>query len=137
MQRARPWLLHGAIVAYLAIQIALPVRGLLVERLDDRGAFSWNMFSYRRECIAGFARRTPDGLEAVDPRRWLKKGRRRAQLWHRNVLPHWNEFLCEQLPGERLEAYVACRIDDGPLRPLIRPGTAICEAPNFGVVPRR
>jgi hypothetical protein len=128
------------LVAWLGLQLLLPIRGFLYDKLETRGNFSWNMYSRRYSCHAEYALRRPDGTEIpVDPDDFFRRSGP-GKTYHRDVLPVFHAWLCETM-RERGDAgtllgEVACSRDNGPYRELVAENTRICEAPNFGVLER-
>ena len=85
------------IAAYLAIQIAVPLRGLLRSKFETRGNFSWNMYANRYGCEVDYVLRRPDGTsERIDHRGFFRLSRRASMVFNGDALPHFHSWLCDQ-----------------------------------------
>lgn len=127
------------VIAFLAIQLALPLRVLWRERADSRGHFSWNMYSRAYRCDVGYQVLTPEGrVEAIDHRDYVARRRRASMLFYRDVLPRFHAELCDQLRADgqlgTLRGSVSCITDNqGSPDELIRTNEDLCTADNYGV----
>jgi len=126
-------LASAAIASWLAVQIALPVRGLLLDAYQTRGRFSWNMYAHRYPCEAGYRYDTADGRRiAVNPARALRLPERIAMLYREDSLAALHEHLCATLarregPG-RLRGSVRCTLDHREPRVFLRPEADPCAS---------
>ena len=128
---------NAFIVAYLCVQLLVPLRGLLMDKSDTRGDFSWNMYAGRYTCLTSYMIRTPGGMpQIVDHRPYFKREKSSGKIFHRDVLPVFHAWLCDELHDAldpaRLEAWVSCRTDEEPTQALVLPGTDICAAAEHG-----
>lgn len=133
----RTWL-NLFILTYLALQLTLPLRGYLREKLETRGNFSWNMYSQQYSCDARYVLLTPDGRGLmVEPEDYARRPDRIGTVFRRDWLPVFNDWLCGQLREEakygNLEARVRCRHDFRPRVDLLEPYTLICTISEEGV----
>ncbi len=126
------------IVAYLVIQVALPLRGFLFDKYDTRGNFTWNMYSKQYRCGVRYARLTERGPELFDHREFFRRDRVVMRVFHRDVLPEFHKYLCEEALGQPenpayIQGSVKCQLNDKPPQELIQPEANICEADNYAV----
>ncbi len=126
------------IIAYLAIQVALPLRGFLFDKYETRGDFTWNMYSKQYRCGIRYATLTERGPELFDHREFFRRERVVMRVFHRRVLPEFHKYLCEEALGDpQSPAYIQgsakCQLNDKPHQELIRPQVNICEADNYGI----
>ena len=132
-----PWWKNLFIIAYLIVQVALPLRGCLYDRFDNAGEFSWNMYTYLYTCEYGYRLDTPGG-ETRWPRDEDYFNRpTRAQFLHADSLPEFHRWLCDKFrrQGEMgtLRGYRNCFINDGPEVSLVDSSVDLCTARNYGV----
>ena len=129
------------IAAFLACQILLPLRGLVLDKLDSRGNFSWNMYSRRYSCEVEYTRVDRAGRRAaVSHRAYFRRSSRAHSVNNRERLPAFHRYLCDELgvDGEftHLLGSVECRINEGPPEVLVAAGVDVCSAENYGVLRR-
>jgi hypothetical protein len=129
------------IALYLAVQLALPVRGFLYDKLTTRGNFTWNMYSKLYECQAAYIATLPGGETVeIDYRRFFKRPDRAQVVFHADVLPRFHEHMCRVLREddevERIDGICLCSIHDGTFFDLVERDVDICSAPDHGVIPR-
>jgi hypothetical protein len=126
------------IVVYLAVQVVLPLRALVLERHDTRGHFSWNMYSQNYDCTSIYLLTDPSGeTKKVKLSNHFKRGRRTNMIYYRDILPDFNRYLCDYY-GRRgrlqtLRADVRCSWNGAAPVPLTDPAVDVCRAPNYGV----
>jgi hypothetical protein len=123
---------------YLAVQLLLPLRGLVFDERATRGNFSWNMYSRRYACSAVYSWIDEAGrVHPLHPEDYVRNAAWADRLYHRDVLPEFHAWLCRELDvtarGGRLEALVTCRVGSGPWTDLVRPGADVCTEPGGGV----
>ncbi|MCP3980900.1 MAG: HTTM domain-containing protein [bacterium] len=129
----------AAILAFLALQLLLPVRGLATGAADSRANFSWNMYSDTFSCRVMYMLITPEGdLRHIDYRSYFRRPERGSIVFRRDTLPRFHEYLCDlhRSNGElgRLIGNVTCSENGQPSVALVDPGADVCTAENFGVV---
>lgn len=127
------WYHHAALAGYLAIQVALPLRGLAGDRLADRRDFTWNMYSFRSTCEARYEVVEPaGGRRRIDPLDHFRLPRGTTLTFRRSRLPAFHRYLCEELGHGggpvRLEGAVGCTAPDGRRVALVEPGIDLCAA---------
>jgi hypothetical protein len=128
------------IVVFLLVQIALPLHDLFQERANTRGDFTWNMYSYDWRCGASYRVVLADGSERVlDPKAFFHRRSEATRVYYRDRLPRFHAFLCERMREERVAGRLiaAVECDEAELRRhrLVSPGTDLCSAENYGVLP--
>ena len=119
------------VAAWLLGQLALPLPGLLRDRTETRGNFSWNMFADGYTCNVRYAARDGAGGERVlDYDGFFRDEASSAKALHRDVLPEFHAWLCrEKLPaGSQLRGLVSCSLNGGPWIDLVPPNTDLCRA---------
>ena len=126
------------ILAYLGVQLFLPLRAFFYDKLETRGDFSWNMYSQRYQCQAVYSLITPDGT--THPMRHEKAFRRSDRSYavlHRDRLPAFHAWLCEEARRKgalgSIRATVRCSVNIERGVDLIEPDVDLCTAPNYGV----
>ena len=133
------WRRNAFVIAYLAVQLTLPLRGFLREKLETRGNFSWNMYSQRYTCEARYVLMTPTGRGLwIDHREYSRVPDQISTVFRADWLPIFNDWLCEELHqqdqlGER-RARVRCRHDFGPRVELVEPYREVCSISEQGVL---
>lgn len=128
------------VVAFLAVQLLLPLRGVLWSDHDTQADFSWNMYTRLYECRADY--RLVDGqqrTQKMDIPRFFRAPDRYMTVYRRDTLPRFHAWLCEEHrkrgePGN-IVATVRCSANQGPYVALVRPVHDICSAPDYGVEP--
>lgn len=139
MSRTQRNLRDAFIVVYLAVQVALPWRALILGHYDTRGHFSWNMYSQRYECRVRYVLTSPSGeaRDLVLAEHFIRP-QRINMVFYRDVLPDFHAYLCEtyRQRGElgTLQGDVICSWNDEPLTELVDIQADLCRAPNFGVL---
>lgn len=126
------------VVAFLAVQLILPLRGFWLDKLETRGNFSWNMYSQRYGCRASYFVITPErAVEPVNPRDHFNRPQRASMTYHRDTLPELHRYLCETLEAEgrlgTLRGSMACKLNRQDRVELIEHNGDLCSAPDFGV----
>lgn len=127
------------IAGYVAFQLLSPIRGLVVDKFDSWGSFSWNMYSKGYDCKAHYKVVEPSGRElAVDFQKYFMLRSKAGHVLNRAYLPAFHRFLCAELVREgkrgRVMALVECRINFAEIEALVDSTAEICSAPNFGVI---
>ncbi len=127
------------IAGYVAFQVLFPIRGLIVEKFDAWGMFSWNMYSQGYDCAVNYKVVEPSGSEqTVDFRKFFVLPDKVGHVLNRSALPVFHRFLCGELAREgkhgRTLAAVSCRKNRVTIETLVDSTADICSAPNFGVI---
>ncbi|HVS66017.1 MAG TPA: hypothetical protein VMT85_21235, partial [Thermoanaerobaculia bacterium] len=92
------WWRNAFLIGFLLLQLTLPLRGLVREKLETRGNFSWNMYSQVYSCETRYVLLTPTGRgEWIDPREYSRDPGRIATVFRNDWLPVFNEWLCAEL----------------------------------------
>jgi hypothetical protein len=126
------------LVAFLAVQVLLPVRGFVQDKRQTRGNFTWNMYSKDYDCTVEYDLVRPDGTsESIRLGRFFNRRSHVNRVYHRRMLPEFHRWLCdhfreEQALGE-IHGRLDCSLNGGPETPLVQPGVDICTAPDHGV----
>ena len=129
---------NALLVAFLAFQLLLPLRGFLRDRFESRGNFSWNMYSRTYKCRVKYEMLMPNGERwPFDHKRFFRRSNKVMHNYHRDRLPRFHAWLCDRLeregpPGELLGS-VSCRVNKGEPVVLVSDDTSICSATNHGV----
>jgi hypothetical protein len=127
------------ILAYLVVQIVLPLRGLARDPLDHPGDFSWSMIPPRYECSAAYAATRSSGAVAeVDLGRFFNPATQASRVLYRDRLPRFHLFLCDELersePLQRLDGICLCSRSGVDVVPLLGEDVDLCSAPEQGVL---
>ena len=127
------------LIVFLAIQLVLPLRGFVHDKIETRGNFTWNMYSKRYWCSVRYLLWTPGYIpEPIDHTLHFTRRNVVMNVFHRRELPTFHEFLCAyyEARGRAHELYgsVTCSVNDGPQVDLVPLNTLICSAENYGVV---
>lgn len=127
----------GLVIAYLAVQLALPVRGLFLDKLETRGNFSWNMYSQRYECDARYFQLMSDGRSVRINADALVRGGRLGSVCHRDRLPRFHAWLCREArrrdPGSTVRGGVRASHNLGAFRRMVDTATDICADDSYGI----
>jgi hypothetical protein len=126
------------IAGYLAFQVLYPIRGLIRNKFDTWGMFTWNMYSQGYDCQTQYKVIEPSGRELpVDFRKYFVLPDKAGHVLNRAALPAFHKFLCGELAREgkngRTRATVVCRKNGVAIETLVDSTADICSAPNFGV----
>ena len=137
----RTGLRSALIVIYLTVQMLVPLRGFVQDKIASRGNFSWNMYSKRYDCEVAYMASLESGAAfEVDHERFFREPDRAPTVLHGDVLPEFHRFLCQVLHEEggvvRIDGICLCSVNDGSYFDLIEPDVDICTAPNHGVTDR-
>ena len=133
------WFKNIFIVAFFAVQLFMALPGFLYNQYEERGRFSWNMYSFLYHCKIRYELVISEGERTtINHREFLNNRTRSFEFLHRDDLPKFNAFVCDAtLPRNNVEAIhasVACRLNHRPAVQFITRGVDICAAPNYGVV---
>jgi hypothetical protein len=132
------WYTNLAILLYVTFQVLYPVRGLIEDKFDTWGGFTWNMYSQKYECTAIYKLVEADGTErGVNFQQYFIRREKVGRVFHRDALPVFHKFLCERLSEEgatgKLVAVCECTKNGVETQRLTADSTDICSAPNYGV----
>lgn len=87
-----------AVAAYLAVQLLLPLNGLLHDKTETRGDFSWNMYSQDYSCSRRYVLLTPDGRgELLDLDAYFATDIGSQRVCHADRLGRFHDWLCAEL----------------------------------------
>ncbi len=125
------------LLGFLAIQLALPLRGLVRDRVQSRGDFSWNMYASRYQCRIGYLRVDRDGSATpVDYKEHFRRKRVAMRVFHREDLPTFHDYLCRTLSEDpsfwRLGGTVTCQVNEGAMNTLLPENSEVCSAGTYG-----
>ena len=132
-------LANPAIAVFVALQLVYPISGLMTDKFDTWGSFTWNMYSETYTCNSFYWIQSPDGQKTpINIRKFFRRSGRTARIFHRDFLPSFNAWLCDQLTQERMEGTLMARCDCkttmGIQESLVDSLVGICDAPNYGVI---
>jgi hypothetical protein len=132
--RRGSWPLHLFILVYLALQLGFPIRGLVVDKLANRGNFSWNMYAHDYECSVAYTAHATDGtVREIDFEGVFRNKPSSTKLLHRDSLPRLHAWLCAGLANdERLAGLVSCRLNGGRWTDLVDPTADLCALDQHG-----
>ena len=125
---------------YLVVQLLLPMRGILQDKYDTRGSFSWNMYSQNYKCKIDFQLVDLRGRESTIPyHETLNRPNSAIKLAHRDNLRRYNAWLCDEMRAydddfAGVYAKADCSLNGGPRVDLTRRGIDVCSAPGYGVL---
>ena len=127
------------VVLWLAVQLLLPIRGFLWDKYETRGNFTWNMYSKVYNCQVRYLFIGEDGaVEFLDHKRYFNRPKRARMVYHRDSLPKFNSWLCEQLRREgrpgRVIGAASCTLNDEPRTELMDQSVDMCTDPDFAVI---
>ncbi len=136
------WWKNLFIAAFLMIQVTLPLRGCLYKKVEARGNFSWNMYSTTYTCWSQYRLDTPDGVTHWPANNdHFNRPASSDMAFHVEFLPEYHRWLCDKYRNEgklgRLQGYVNCSVNSGPLWELVDRSVDLCTAPNYGVKVQR
>ena len=126
------------IVGFLVFQVFLPIRGLVRDKFDTWGEFSWNMYSQTYECRTRYRLVAPSGAEQdLDLRQYVARPDKIGRILNRQDLPVFHKFLCSEMaragrPG-RILARVSCTKNKTETESLVQESEDICTAHNYAV----
>ena len=129
---------NALLVAFLAFQLLLPLRGFLQDRFESRGDFSWNMYSRTYTCHVDYRVLTPSGERLrVHHKRFFQRSDKAMNNFNRERLPRFHAWLCDEFerqgsPGE-LRGSMRCWVEEDEPVVLVPDDTPICSATNHGV----
>ena len=133
------WSSNLLIVAYLLLQLLLPIRGLVNDKFATFGEFTWNMYSQTYNCRVAYDLTEPTGREvSIDIKEYFNKSDNAGRVLHRDGLPHFHAWLCQRLRQAgrlgSLSASCECRLGNDQKKQLVAADVDICTADNYGVL---
>jgi hypothetical protein len=133
-----PRFINPLIAAYIVAQLLLPIRGLKEDKFDTFGAFTWNMYSQTYGCEVKYNLVDEAGLQsAVAYQKYFASNDKVFRVFHRDVLPSFNKFLCDQVAEEgkrgRITGFVKCTKNAKESATLVSENADICTAANYAV----
>jgi hypothetical protein len=128
------------IVLFFGVQLGLAMPGLLYDRYETDGRFSWNMYSAHYQCRVKYDLIGPDGTGTpINYARYFNRPERMVLILNRSDLPAFNKYLCavfpRRPPSESIHASVQCTLYNRQPVEFIDHDTDICAALNYGVLP--
>jgi len=126
------------ILAYLGVQLFLPLRAFFYDKLETRGDFSWNMYSQRYQCLTVYSLTTPEGkTHPLNHKKAFRRSDRSQAVLHRDRLPAFHAWLCDEARRNgalgSIRATVRCSVNIEPGVDLVEHNVDLCTAPNYGV----
>ncbi len=126
------------IAGYVTFQVLYPIRGLVEDKFDTFGEFTWNMYSQTYRCTTRYAVVDSSGSQPItDFRKYFNSPSEVSRVFHRDALPRFHKFLCAQLAAEggrsQLRGFVECTKNDAESEILVGDIANICAAPNYAV----
>ena len=126
------------IIGFLVFQVFLPIRGLVRDKFDTWGEFSWNMYSQTYECRARYRVVDQSGTQRdLNLQQYFALPGKVGRVFNRQDLPRFHEFLCQQIAREgtpgRILARVSCTRNKVQTESLVRESEDICTAANHAV----
>ena len=127
------------IVAYLAVQLVLPLRGLIHDKHETRGDFSWNMYSQKYSCRYEYTLVDIRGSTAtIHFQEGLNDPRKSTKIMHRDRLAGFNHWLCDDMRAydpefSGVRGTVRCSHNGAARVELLDPSVDLCTAHEYGV----
>ena len=138
----RTWRAQLFIIAYLAVQVALPVRAMILGARgiegESRRDFAWDVYARLMRPVFAYAAVAEDGstrpLPLADA---FRVPSQYFRVLRRDRLPLFHAWLCESLQRDGRDVRVFARVavasqSSGPV-PLARTDVDVCRAENYGV----
>jgi hypothetical protein len=134
-RRATSWLIAG----FLAVQVVYPIRGLVENKFDSWGEFTWNMYSQTYDCLTRYQMVMPSGQRVeLDLKPYFSDQRKIGRVFNHGDLPAFHRFLCREMTRSgrsgQILARVSCSKSGGETRPMVRENEDICTAPDGAVL---
>lgn len=133
------WYINLAILLFVIFQVLYPIRGLVEDKFDTWGGFTWNMYSQKYECTAMYKLIQADGSEqGVNFQQYFIRRDKVGRVFHRDALPVLHRFLCERLAAEgatgTLRGSCECTKNGIETERLVADSVDICSAPGYGII---
>lgn len=128
------------IVGFFGLQLYLALPGILHNRYEESGRFSWNMYSVLYHCDVHYDLLRVDGSRVpINYMTLLNNTTRNYEFLNRSDLPKFNRFVCAVMRPRKemkeLRASVVCQLNDRPPVQFIKPAVDLCTAENDGMLP--
>lgn len=126
------------IIAFLAVQLLLPLRGFIHNPFETRARFSWNMYAKKHEVKVFYYYLTPRGDRVpINYKTHFNNPARATLVHHRDTLPEFHAYLCDVIKQldqrNQLFGEVISRVNEGEEVELVTHRLDLCSAPNYGV----
>ncbi len=126
------------IAGFILFQVLYPIRGLVEDKFETWGNFTWNMYSQTYECRTRYRLVAQSGTEQdLDLKQYFVIPVKIGQILNRTDLPVLHKFLCERMAREgkpgRILARVSCTKNKVETEALVRETEDICTAANHAV----
>ena len=126
------------IAGFILFQLVSPIRGLVRDKFETWGEFSWNMYSQTYECRTRYRLVDQSGTQQdLNLQKYFVIPGKVGRVFNRQDLPVFHEFLCAQMVREgrasRILARVSCTRNKVETESLVRESEDICTAPNHAV----
>jgi hypothetical protein len=126
------------IAGFILFQVLYPIRGVVEDKFDTWGNFTWNMYSQTYECRTRYRLMEQSGVQQdLDLKQYFVIPAKIGQVLNRENLPVLHQFLCEQLVREgkpgRILGRVSCTKNKVETEALVRENEDICTASNHAV----
>ena len=93
------------IAGFLAFQLLYPIRGLVEEKFDTWGEFSWNMYSQTYDCLTRYQMVTPSGQRVeLDLKPYFSDQRKIGPLINQTTIVPKAMAKATELPVQRVLA---------------------------------
>ena len=127
------------IVLFFGVQLSLAIPGLIYNKYETDGRFSWNMYAVYYPCRVKYELIEPDGQRTrINIEKFFNIPERLFVIFNRRDLPEFNNYVCAVVPRQQaaraIHASVVCKLNNRPPVEFIRQGVDICAQPNYGVV---
>jgi hypothetical protein len=128
------------IVAFFGAQLWLALPGLLHDKFQTQGQFSWNMYSVYYRCKIRYELITGTGRPVeIDVPGLFHRPEIGFEAFHRDSLPRLHDYLCAELRHpdniRAMHGSALCLLHEEQGRHLIQHDVDLCSAPNRGVLP--
>ena len=126
------------IAGFVSFQLLYPIRGLVQDKFDTWGEYTWNMYSQTYECRTRYRLMEQSGVQQdLNLRSYFVLPDKVGRVLNRQDLPVLHKFLCEQMAREerpgRILARVSCTKNKVETESLVRENEDVCTAPNRAV----
>jgi hypothetical protein len=126
------------IAGFILFQLLYPIRGLVQDKFDTWGEFTWNMYSQTYECRTRYRLVDQSGVQhELNLQQYFVLPSKVGRVFNRQDLPAFHQFLCEQMAREgksgRILARVSCTRNKLETESLVRENEDICTGANHAV----
>jgi hypothetical protein len=128
------------ILLFFGAQLYLALPGLLLNRYETQGQFSWNMYSVLYFCTVEYEHATLTGQRVpIDYLALFNRPELSYEVFHRDSLPRFHAYLCTTVDHPEGVAAIygsaVCTLHGEPDQ-LVQQEADLCTAPNYGVPPK-